>query len=505
MTEFLLAHDLGTSGNKATLFTTDGELVKSQVFSYGTHFFNGTWAEQIPADWWEAICVTSKAVTEGIDPKQIAAISFSGQMMGCVCVDVNGDPIRDAIIWADQRAVEEADAIRNHIEDERFYQITGHRLSPNYGVEKLMWVRNLEPDNYRMVHKVLNAKDYIVYKLTDKFVTEYSDASGTHLLDLTQLEWSSEILDAAEVDENLLPLLKPSTYIAGGVTRVASEATGLAEGTPVVMGGGDGLCAGVGASCVKEGMAYTYVGSSSWISLCTSKPVFDTQQRTFNWPHIIPGMYSPCGTMQAAGASYAWLQRELALNETEKAKSDGSNPYEKINDLVAKSPVGANGLIFLPYLLGERTPWWNSNARGAYVGLKMEHSRADVFRATLEGITMNLGLISDIFKEYASFSEMVTIGGGAQSAIWRQMMADVYEMPVLKPNLLEEATSMGAAVTGGVGVGVFRSFDVVSDFLTIEQYVQPIKKNVNIYRNHRAILQEAYYGLVDVFSKLARI
>lgn len=502
MTQFLLAHDLGTSGNKATLFTADGKMVKSQVYSYGTHFFNGTWAEQNPLDWWEAICVTSKAITEGIDPKQIAAISFSGQMMGCVCLDAHGNPIRDAIIWADQRALEETDAIRAKINDERFYKITGHRLSPNYSVEKLMWVRNHEPENYKQVYKVLNAKDYIVYKLTGKYMTEYSDASGTHLVDLLALDWSPEILDVVEVDESLLPELVASTHIAGGVTKAASVLTGLAEGTPVVMGGGDGLCAGVGSSCVKEGMAYNYVGSSSWISLCQSEPVFDTQQRTFNWPHIVPGMYSPCGTMQAAGASFSWLQRELARHETETAKLEGGNPYEKINDLITQSPIGANGLVFLPYLLGERTPWWNSDARGAYVGLKMEHTRADVFRATLEGITMNLGLICDIFKEYASFNEMVTIGGGAQSAIWRQMMADIYEMPVLKPNLLEEATSMGAAVTGGVGVGLFDSFDVVSNFLKIEDTIMPIEENSKAYRSNRKTLETIYNQLVGVFDLL---
>jgi xylulokinase len=503
MTQYLLAHDLGTSGNKATLFTTEGLLVKSQVYSYGTHFFNGTWAEQNPQDWWMAICATSRAITQGIDPKQIAVISFSGQMMGCVCVDVHGEPIRDAIIWADQRAITETQTIRSKIDDQRFYAITGHRLSPNYSVEKLMWVRNHEPENYRRVHKLLNAKDYIIYKLTGKFITEYSDASGTHLLDLLALDWSPEILTAAEIDPKFLPELVSSTSVAGGVTRQASEVTGLAVGTPVVMGGGDGLCAGVGASCVREGMAYNYIGSSSWISLCQSKPVLDAQQRTFNWPHIVPDMYSPCGTMQAAGASFSWLQHEIAKFETESAKIAGENPFDKINTLIESSPVGANGLFFLPYLLGERTPWWNADARGAYVGLKMEHTRADFFRATLEGITMNLGLICDIFKEYATLSEMVVIGGGAQSTIWRQLMADIYEMPILKPNLLEEATSMGAAVTGGVGVGIFKNFEVVSRFLDIEERTEPIVENSMIYQKRRDLLKQVYLGLADIFTSLS--
>jgi xylulokinase len=502
MTHYILAHDLGTSGDKATLFTEQGELVTSETYPYDTRFFNGNWAEQRPSDWWDAVCATTRRILQQIDRRQVAAVSFSGQMMGCVCVDARGNALCNAIIWADQRAVEETAFIREHIEAERFYQITGHRISPSYSAEKLMWVRNNEPDIFSKTHKLLNAKDYIIYKLTGKFVTEYSDASGTHLLDLSNLCWSQEILDLVGFDENILPDLVPSTHVAGGITREAAEKTGLLAGTPVVMGGGDGLCAGVGAGCVKEGMAYTYVGSSSWISLCTSAPVFDEQQRTFNWPHIVPGMYSPCGTMQAAGASFSWLQKELALHETISARQLKENVYDHINNLIQGAPVGSNGLLFLPYLLGERSPWWNAEARGALIGLKMEHTRADVFRAVLEGITLNLGLIADIFKEHADINEMVVIGGGAQSHIWRQLMADIYERPVLKPNLLEEATSMGAAITGGVGVGLFDSFDVVDRFITIEENTAPTPDHFTVYRQYRALLQQSYKALVDVYTSL---
>ena len=502
MTQYILAHDLGTSGDKATLFTEEGALVTSETYPYDTRFFNGNWAEQKPSDWWDAVCATTRRILQHVDRRQVAVVSFSGQMMGCVCVDAGGNPLRNAIIWADQRAVEETSFIRENIDADRFYKITGHRISPSYSAEKLMWVRSHEPKIFANTHKLLNAKDFIIHKLTGRFVTEYSDASGTHLLDLSNLCWSQEILDLVGFEENVLPELVPSTHIAGGITQQAAEKTGLVAGTPVVMGGGDGLCAGVGAGCVKEGMAYTYVGSSSWISLCTSAPVFDKEQRTFNWPHIVPGMYSPCGTMQAAGASFSWLQKELALHETITARQLNENVYDHINNVIQGAPVGSNGLLFLPYLLGERSPWWNADARGALIGLKMEHTRADVFRSVLEGITLNLGLIADIFKEHAKIDEMVVIGGGAQSRLWRQLMADIYEMPVLKPNLLEEATSMGAAITGGVGVGLFDSFDVVDRFLTIDEHTQPISEYFEIYRRYRLLLQQSYRALVGVYASL---
>ncbi|NMA64636.1 MAG: xylulokinase, partial [Clostridiaceae bacterium] len=392
MSHYLLAHDLGTSGNKATLYTTDGKLIKSVVSSYDTNYFNGNWAEQNPKDWWEAVCISTKKLLEGIDNKAVAAVSFSGQMQGCVCVDKKGTPLRPAIIWADQRATKETSQLTEKIGLNKFYKITGHRASPSYSIEKLMWIKNNEPEVYKKTYKMLLCKDYIVLKLTGEFMTDYSDASGTNGFDLNKMDWSKEIIEAGQLDINKLPKLVASTHIVGGVTQESASQTGLYPGTPVVMGGGDGVCATVGAACVNRGDIYSSVGSSAWIGATTQVPIYDEQMRTFNFAHMVPGLIMPCGTMQAGGASYSWLKNEIAKDESRQAAEQGVSPYLLINEAIGRSPVGAKGLIYLPYLLGERSPRWNPNAKGAFIGLKMEHQREDIFRSVLEGVTLNLNI-----------------------------------------------------------------------------------------------------------------
>lgn len=504
MPKYLLAHDLGTSGNKATLYTTDGDLVKSKVYAYDTHYFNNNWVEQDPEDWWKAVCQSTKEILEDIDKKDVAAVSFSGQMMGCLCVDKNGIPLRKSIIWADQRSVKEANDIREKIGDDRFYKTTGHRISPSYSLEKLLWVKNNEPEIYDNTYKMLNSKDYIIFKLTGEFVTDYSDATGTCILDINTLKWSDEIISITGIDGDKLPTLRESTYVVGGVTEQAAEQTGLAAGTPVVCGGGDGVCAAVGSGCVKEGIAFSYVGSSSWIALTTRKPIYDDQMRTFNWAHIIPGYIAPCGTMQSAGGSYNWLKNEICKIEAKEAQEKGISPYKIIDEEIAQSPAGANGLLYLPYLLGERSPRWNPNAKGAFIGLKMEHQRKDILRSVLEGVTFNLNVILNVFKQYVDINEVIVIGGGAKGKVWRQIMADIYNLSILTPNYLEEATSMGAAVTGGVGVGVFKDFEVINKFIKIDSVEKPIESNSSVYRELAPIFDECYHSLVNVYEKLSK-
>ncbi|WHH58516.1 xylulokinase [Petroclostridium sp. X23] len=505
MIKYLLAHDLGTSGDKATLYTIEGQLVKSRVFSYETDYFNNNWVEQDPEDWWKAVCATTKEILNDIDSKDVAAVSFSGQMMGCLCVDRNGTPLRKSIIWADQRAAKETQILENAISQDRFYRISGHRISPSYSLQKLLWIKNNEPEIYENTYKMLNSKDYIIFKLTGEFVTDYSDATGTCILNLNTLQWSDEIIAISGIDGNKLPTLRPSTYVVGGVTEQAAELTGLAAGTPVVCGGGDGVCAAVGAGCIKEGTAFSYVGSSSWIALTTEKPIYDDRMRTFNWAHIVPGYVAPCGTMQCAGGSYNWLKNEICKIETREAKERGISPYQIIDEEIAQSPAGANGLLYLPYLLGERSPRWNPNAKGAFIGLKMEHQRKDILRSVLEGVTMNLNVILGVFKQYAEINKMVVIGGGAKGKIWRQIMADVYDLSILKPNYLEEATSMGAAVTGGVGVGIFKDFEVINKFIKIESTQQPIQDHVEKYKKMIPIFDESYDALINIYEKLAEL
>lgn len=502
---YLLAHDLGTSGNKATLFSVDGALVKSLVYPYETLFFNGNWAEQDANDWWQAVCQSTKEILQDINKEEVVAVSFSGQMMGCLCVGRDGKPLRNSIIWADQRAVREMNDIRDRIDEARFYAMTGHRLSASYTLQKLMWIKRNEPDIYANTYKVLNTKDYIIYKLTDCFVTDYSDGTGTNMVDLNALKWSDEIITTMDIDGDKLPELRASTDVVGHVTEAAAAETGLSTRTRVVCGGGDGVCAAVGAGCIREGIAYNVVGSSSWISLTTEKPIFDENRRTFNWAHIIPGYVAPCGTMQTAGVSYNWLKNTVCASEILAAEKLGVSPYQLMDAAAEQSTVGARGLLFLPYLMGERSPRWNPNARGAFIGLKVEHKREDMIRSVLEGIAMNLNVILDVFKQVVPIQEIIVIGGGAKGRIWRQIMADIYGIKVLKLNYLEEATSMGAAVTGGVGAGLYKDFSVIDQYIQVVEEQAPDAVNHLKYQQIMPIFEESYASLVSVYDQLARL
>ncbi|MEG0984850.1 MAG: FGGY-family carbohydrate kinase [Clostridia bacterium] len=504
--QYILAHDLGTSGNKATLFGEDGRLVASTVFSYGTHYFNGTWAEQDPEDWWRAVCETSKALlaSTGIAPQAVAAVSFSGQMMGCLCVDRAGTPLRPSIIWADQRAQAQTAALGAHIPLKDYYHAVGHRNSASYGLQKLMWVRDNQPEIYKKTWKALNAKDFIVFRLTGKMLTEPSDASGNACVNLRTFDWSQEILSCAGIGLDKFPEIVPSTHVAGGVTEEAARATGLVAGTPVVMGGGDGCCANVGAGSVRPGAAFSYVGSSSWIATTSAAPVFDEEMRTVTWAHLVPGLYAPNGTMQSAGGAYNWLKSQICLKETADAAARGISAYDLINAEVAQSPVGANGVVFLPYLLGERSPRWNSEATAAFLGLKMENERKDLLRSVLEGVTMNLAIILDVLRAHGAITELLVIGGGAKGAVWRQIMADVYGAKIKVPKLLEEATSMGAAVTGGVGVGLFKDFDAIDQFIEIDCVHEPDAKAHLAYQPIRETFELCYQSLLPLYAHMAQ-
>jgi len=505
MADLILAHDLGTSGNKATLFSVDGALVAATTVAYDTHYFNGNWAEQDPQAWWDAVARASKEVLAEVDQDRVGAVSFSGQMMGCVCVDARGRPLRDAIIWADQRSVKQVEDLLTRVDLQRAYRATGHRVSPSYTLGKILWVRDNEPDLYRQIHKILNPKDFIIYQLTGAWVTDETDASGTNLYDLERHQWSEEMIGAAEISADLLPDIVQSTTVVGTVSAAAAGLTGLREGTPVVCGAGDGLCASVGAGCVGEGHAYTYLGSSAWIAIATPAVLSDPQMRTFTFAHAVPGLYSPCGTAQAIGASFDWVRDTICRDEARIAESSGANVHDLMNGLAEAAPMGANGLLFLPYLLGERSPWWNPDARGAFIGLKMEHTREDLLRAVIEGVFLTMRLILEVFRPHITSEVMDVIGGFARGGIQQRIMADVYGMPLAISENLAEATSMGAAVIGGVGSGMLDGFGAVDRFRKVARVVEPDLDAHARYSELASLLEESYRSLEGVYGRLAAL
>jgi len=455
----IISHDLGTTGDKATLVNADGAVVASTTAGYPVDFGSGGKAEQDAEAWWEAVCTATRRLLAQVPAAaaQVAGVSFSGQMMGAVLVDGAGDPVRPAIIWADTRSTAQTDQLIERIGMDAGYRITGHRLNPTYSLTKVMWVRDTEPDVFARARHVLLAKDFIVYRLTGQRVTDPSDASSTNAFDQAAGDWSAELIEAAGLDRALFPEVVPSTTVVGTVTGWAAARTGLTEGTPVVLGGGDGPMGALGAGIVDAADgAYTYLGSSSWVSLAADAPLHDPLMRTMTFNHVVPGRYVPTATMQAGGASLQWIMETLAPGDETR--------YERLLAGVAKVQAAADGLYFLPHLLGERSPYWNPRARAVFAGLARHHGPEHLTRAVVEGVGFNLytGLLA--FNQNSvdgtRIERIDAIGGAANSEPLLRIFADLWGIPVWRRNLVDEATALGAAVVGGVGVGLFDGFDI---------------------------------------------
>lgn len=489
MTNYILAHDLGTSGDKATLYRDDGQLIASATYNYGVKYIGKNGVEQDPEIWWQAVCITTHdLISNGnVNISNIACVSFSGQMMGCVCVDKQGQAIRNSLIWADQRSTQQVAEIRSEIDDLIFYHKTGHRNSASYGGQKLMWIKQNEPENYRKIYKFMNAKDFIILKLTGKYVTDYTDASSTNLFNLDKLRWDNDLVKAMGINESVLPDLYQSTDVAGTVNHEASESTGLLEGTPVVCGGGDGVCAAVGSGCISKGTAHTSLGTSSWLSVTSETPLYDPKMRTFNWAHIVPGYVLPTGTMQSGGGSFAWFVNQIlyhGLNSDENVDSDML--YQKIEDKIRLVSPGSNGLVFLPYLLGERSPRWNVNARGAFIGLTSNSTDYEMLNAIQEGVCMNLNAIFSCFEKL-NIEDIVAIGGGARSRNWCVMLANILDCKIKIPMDINLVTSKGAAITGAVGIGLIPNFEASRDFNKANYEFMPNKDIHDFYTKEQKV------------------
>lgn len=503
MGDYILAHDLGTSGNKAVLFSADGRLIGSIQRAYGVFYERPLWAEQDPEDWWQAVCSSTKELLSqcGIGAEEVKAVSFSGQMMGALPVDRDGKPLTKAIIWADMRAQKESDKLREKIDDDRFYSITGHRNTASYGIQKAMWIKENRPEIYEQTYRFLNAKDYMVYRLTGKFYTDCSDANSMDCLDLAKRSWSEEIVAASGVDPDKLPKIVESTFYVGNVTERATKETGLSTGTKVIMGAGDGVAANVGAGCVAPGKAYCCMGTSAWVASTSEKPVFDREKRIVCWAHAVPGLYSPNGTMQYAGGSYSWLKNTICVDETKRAEKEGVSAYELMNRAIAESKPGAGGVLFLPYLMGERAPKWNENARGVFYGITAKTTRQDMLRSVMEGIVMNLAECFSILREGMTIEELTLIGGVARSGIWQRSIADIFGVRVSVPGYTEEANSIGAAVIAGVGSGLLKDFSAVDDFLMGKEEIEFDWAGHQFYRGRREKFNAVYEALLPIYAE----
>lgn len=506
--EYLLGIDIGTSGTKSVLFDIDGTTISSKTCEYPLYQERNGWAEQEPEDWWEATAVGIRFVIEEskVNPKDIKGLGLSGQMHGLVMLDRQGKPLRRSIIWCDQRTGQEVEDMNRLLTPEKLIDITANPALTGFTAAKILWVKKNEPEIYKKCAHILLPKDYIRYKLTGEFATEVSDASGMQLMDVSKREWSDEVLDTLGIDRELLGKMYESPDVTGEVHKEAAMETGLAVGTIVVGGAGDNPAAAIGTGIVSEGSAFTTIGTSGVVYAISDKVAIDKKGRVHTLCASVPGKWTVMSCTQGAGLSLQWLRNNVCSHEVLEAKQKGVDPYEIMTDRAAEVPIGANRLIYLPYLMGERSPHPDPDCRGTFFGLSAIHSRAHLIRAVLEGVAYSQLECVDVFREMGvPIHDMMICGGGARSNLWRQMFADLYQCSVSTIKA-DQGGALGAAILAGVGAGVYKDLEEACKKLISKKSMnEPIMKNSSEYQNYYQLYKELYITLFHSYKKLSAL
>jgi xylulokinase len=499
MQKYVVGIDVGTGGTRAVIMAEDGSIAGSATEEHEPFASPKMgWAEQRPENWWRAAgLAVRKALAAGkLKGEQVACVGFSGQMHGAVMLDSSDVPVRPALIWCDVRTEKQCHEINQRIGAKRIIELTCNPALPNFTVTKFLWTRENEPDNWNRVRSVMLPKDYVRFRLTGERATDVADASGTLMLDVARRQWSSEVLSTLEIDRALLPALHESPEICGAVSSAGSEATGLLKGTPVVAGAGDQAAGATGMGIVAPGAVSATIGTSGVVFAATDRPALDPQGRLHTFCHAVPDRWHVMGVTQAAGLSLRWFRDQLGAGNV----NDGRDPYERLTAEAAAVPAGSDGLLWAPYLMGERTPYLDPNARGALVGLTASHTRGHVIRAILEGVAFSLKDTFTIFAEMNVPVRNIRLGGGgARSSLWRQIQADAYghEVEIVEA---EEGAAYGAAILAGVGAKIWPSVDVAcGSVVRVSERVRPIAENVRTMQASYAAYRRIYPAMKSVF------
>ncbi len=499
---YLIGVDIGTSGTKTVLFDSKGNTIASSTKEYPMYQPQNGWAEQDPSDWWTATytSINEVLIKSGIRSSDITGIGLSGQMHGLVMLDNDGKVLRRSIIWCDQRTSNECAEITEKIGKDRLMQITANPALTGFTASKILWVKNNEPRTYEKCHKILLPKDYIRYMLTGEFATEVSDASGMQLIDIHKRTWSDEVLEKLQIDKSLLAPVYESFEVTGKVSKDAAELTGLAIGTPVVGGAGDQAAGAVGNGIVKEGILSSTIGTSGVVFAHTNKPLIDKLGRIHTFCHAVPNAWHVMGVTQAAGLSLKWFKDNFCNSEKDFAREMGIDVYELIGQEAAKSVPGADGLIYLPYLMGERTPHLDPKARGVFFGMSAIHTKRDFIRAVMEGVCYSLKDCMEIIKENGlPINEVRASGGGGKSSLWRQMQSDVFNCNINTINS-SEGPALGVAILAAVGTGLYKSIEEACDAVIKLKTEQTPDKLLNeIYLKNYVKYQYIYQSLKELF------
>jgi xylulokinase len=505
---YVIGVDIGTSGTKTVLFDEKGNTIASDLKEYDMYQPYPNWAEQNPEDWWSAVALSIKEVIKksGIDSVNILGVGLSGQMHGLVLLDKEDKVLRPAIIWCDQRTSEECAQITEIIGAKRLIEITANPALTGFTASKIMWVKNHEPEIYAKVSKILLPKDYIRYKLTGEFATEVSDASGMQLMDIAKRDWSCEVLEKLGIERSFLGKVYESQEITGRISKEAASLTGLSEGTIVVGGAGDQAAGAIGNGIVKEGVVSSTIGSSGVVFAYTDKVTIDPKGRVHTFCHAVPGTWHIMGVTQGAGLSLKWLRDNLCSSEKEASRLSGIDVYDILSKEASLSKPGSEGLIYLPYIMGERTPHLDPFAKGVFFGITARHNKNDMVRAVMEGVAYSLKDCMDIIKEMGvEIKEVRASGGGGKSQLWRQIQSDMFQTQVTTINS-SEGPALGVAILALVGVGVYSSVQEACDNIIKTRTIQqPIKENSIIYNKYHKVYKDLYIALKQQFQEISKI
>jgi xylulokinase len=491
MAKYLLAHDFGTSGDKASLFTVEGQLVATKTVGYPSYTTADNGVEQDPDDWWNCFCQTTKDLLKDVDPKDVLAVGFDGTFPNLLCLDENGNKLENAYIWQDKRAVVVLDELKSKLSPEFMERRQGH-LGPEETLTKAYWLKKNKPEVFAKTKMILpNGQDYIIFKLTGVAATEISGSRGYAIFDPEKRNWSEEALKAVGLTMDQMPAIHERTDIIGEVKEEYSEECGLAPGTKLVIGCGDTQASMLGAGFYKPGTAYFNGGTSAGILVIP--PVgFDSKGKRLG------------GLTASSGSSFSWLKNEICKYEQKLAEETGRSVYDIINEEIEAAPVGSSGVMFHPYLSGERAPRDNGYAQGSFVGIGLTTKRGDILRSVIEGIGLNICVIMDRIREAGlDFDEMVMVGGLAKGDITRQIFADILNVKLLVPKYTEEAATIGDAIMAGIALGLYKDEEeALKKFLEISKETVPNPENVKIYATLKPAYEKIYEGLYDVYPDI---
>lgn len=492
-----LGVDLGTSSLKLQAVDSRGAAVAEAGAPVQLSIPRPGWAEQDPVGWWAALLSACRDfLAEGrVKPRQIRAIGLTGQMHGAVFLDEQGESLRPCLIWADARTEAQVASMSARIPVDRLVAVTGNLPNTSFTAAKILWVQEEDPEVYARTRHILLPKDYLRLRLTGDYATDASDASATLMFDLKERNWSPELLEAFGIHARLLPTVYESTEVTGTLTREAAQATGLLEGIPVVAGGGDAECSafGLGLSGGREvrDVALSSIGTSGQVFAVKDRPVIDPLGRVHSLCHVVPGRWHAMGAILAGGVAFRWLRDVLWPPGSEETLS-----YDALTAEAEQAGIGAGGVLFLPYLLGERTPYMDPHARGVFYGLRLDHVRGHLARAVMEGVVFALRDGLEVFRAIGiTPTEVRLAGGGAQSKLWRQLQRDIFGLPV-RTSEAEHGAAYGAALLAAVGVGQFSSADEAASLVPLGERSEPDGVNAReyqaIYRKYRNLYPALY-------------